>query len=356
MARLEYELLMALPYTLEEHKKAVKKAHGNKLKIISTNYTLRDSIMRYKFTECGHEFERRADYVVQGSGSRCSECIKLRNLAIKNKPKIDRRLWNTERYQKELLIKHPHIVCLEEYDVWAAKLKHKCAKHGIFYQSPAHALRSKRDPCLECGYEIRNTKNRKTNEHIVGKIFDKHGTKVKLNESYRGIREVHEFICDKGHTWKTTVDSVIRVSGCPKCCRNPAFSKAEKQWISLMKQYINPNILTMDDEVINIYLPGFKRSIRPDGYDPATKTVYEFHGDFWHGNLSVYKKSRRMFTNQTIDDANRATRKREKALLKAGYRVVYVWENDFKRYLKSRFRYKHVPFIVAELSKSPYCY
>lgn len=264
--------------------------------------------------------------------------------------------YTTKEYRERLKDKEPGITCLEEYVNRYIKIKHACSIHGIFYKPPSDVLRVGRYACSKCAVDSRNLKNTQTHKQISNRLFEKHGIKVKLNEPYRGIREVQEFICDKGHTWKTTVDSVIRLSGCPKCCRNPSFSKAEKQWISLMKRQINPNILTMDDEPINIYLPGCKKSIRPDGYDPVTKTVYEFHGDFWHGNLSVYKKSRQMFRNQTIEDANRATRKREKALLKAGYKVVYCWEADFKRYLKSRFRYKRVTFTVAELSKSPYCY
>ena len=35
-------------------------------------------------------------------------------------------------------------------------------------------------------------------------------------------------------------------------------------------------------------LPGTKFHV--DGYDHETKTVYEFQGDFWHGNPKIYDK------------------------------------------------------------------
>ena len=67
-----------------------------------------------------------------------------------------------------------------------------------------------------------------------------------------------------------------------------------------------------------------------DGYDPKTNTVYEFHGDFWHGNPVVYnpsdinnknKKTFGQLYQETIDKENR--------IRQNGYNLVVIWENDF---------------------------
>lgn len=101
-----------------------------------------------------------------------------------------------------------------------------------------------------------------------------------------------------------------------------SISKKETKWLDDLgikeRQYIieTPNLI-----------------IKVDGYDNNTKTVYEFLGDFWHGNPSIYspefinernKKSMGFLYNQTINRFN--------ILKENGYKVIYRWESeDFDR-------------------------
>jgi hypothetical protein len=77
-----------------------------------------------------------------------------------------------------------------------------------------------------------------------------------------------------------------------------------------------------------------------DGFDSETNTVYEFYGDYYHGNPKIYKK----------DDVNPTTKcsygllyentqKREQDLKNAGYNVISVWESDWKILIKERGSY-----------------
>ena len=67
-----------------------------------------------------------------------------------------------------------------------------------------------------------------------------------------------------------------------------------------------------------------------DGFDPATNTVYEFHGDFWHGNP-------RRFAAEAINkkckisygELYQKTLAKEQAILASGYRLVVIWESDW---------------------------
>ena len=72
-------------------------------------------------------------------------------------------------------------------------------------------------------------------------------------------------------------------------------------------------------------------SFRVDGYHPESKTVYEFLGDYWHGNLSVYNDPEMKNTtlNKTIKQLNIETMQRIRMIENQGYKVEYVWENDF---------------------------
>ena len=67
-----------------------------------------------------------------------------------------------------------------------------------------------------------------------------------------------------------------------------------------------------------------------DGYDEHTNNVYEFLGDYWHGNPEVYHS----------DDYNQRSKKKfgklyEDTMIRldlirsAGYHVEYIWENDW---------------------------
>lgn len=69
-----------------------------------------------------------------------------------------------------------------------------------------------------------------------------------------------------------------------------------------------------------------------DGYCELTNTIYEFYGDFWHGNPLIYnstdihplnKKSFGELYNSTID--------RENILRREGYNLITIWESDYHK-------------------------
>lgn len=68
-----------------------------------------------------------------------------------------------------------------------------------------------------------------------------------------------------------------------------------------------------------------------DGYDPEKKIIYEFLGDYWHGNLDRY-------SSDTINKANKKTMaqlneemiQRKNRILVAGYQIIDIWECDWK--------------------------
>lgn len=71
-----------------------------------------------------------------------------------------------------------------------------------------------------------------------------------------------------------------------------------------------------------------------DGFDPNTNTVYEFLGDFWHGNLNHYNPS-------DINPCNKCSYKqlydqtfiRLNNIKNAGYNVIYIWESEYNKKL-----------------------
>ncbi|KAL9989202.1 hypothetical protein ACROYT_G003726 [Oculina patagonica] len=71
-----------------------------------------------------------------------------------------------------------------------------------------------------------------------------------------------------------------------------------------------------------------------DGYDPISKTVWQYHGCYWHGCLKCYPQDRnKIFVrkDKTIHDRYLATMKRTSWLRLKGYRVIEAWACDVKK-------------------------
>jgi len=73
-------------------------------------------------------------------------------------------------------------------------------------------------------------------------------------------------------------------------------------------------------------------NLRVDGWDEETGTIYEFHGDYWHGNPDVYPEDMPHpdVKGKTMGDLYRATMEKEQLLRDMEYRVVSIWENDWR--------------------------
>ena len=82
-------------------------------------------------------------------------------------------------------------------------------------------------------------------------------------------------------------------------------------------------------------IPGIQRQhkigpYRVDAYDPQTNTIYEFLGDYWHGNLDIFDESAINANNKiSFGDLHTQTFKRLRDLVDAGYCVKYIWESEF---------------------------
>ena len=70
---------------------------------------------------------------------------------------------------------------------------------------------------------------------------------------------------------------------------------------------------------------------RVDGYCEKTNTIYEFHGDYWHGNPNIYSPDEINKTNgKTMGELYENTIQREKILRDMGYTLVVIWESEWR--------------------------
>lgn len=108
-----------------------------------------------------------------------------------------------------------------------------------------------------------------------------------------------------------------------KHCYKRAYSKLAIEWLNTFN---NPRILHAENGGEQV-VAGYK----VDGYDPSTKTVYEFHGDAWHGNPDIYEPHEKChpYKNLTAEELFLATvRKSQKLSIVAT--VIEIWEADYR--------------------------
>ena len=120
--------------------------------------------------------------------------------------------------------------------------------------------------------------------------------------------------CDR--SWRSRIYNRSNGRGCPYCAKSN-FSLVSQKWL--------------DGLGINIREHYIKSlGVRVDGFDPETNTVYEFLGDFWHGNPEMFKANKMNPINKkTYGQLYKDTFKRINQIKSAGYKVVYIWEKDY---------------------------
>ena len=81
-------------------------------------------------------------------------------------------------------------------------------------------------------------------------------------------------------------------------------------------------------------IPGTR--YKADGYIKSSNTIFEFHGDFWHGNPELYDENEmNPRVGITYGELYNQTLAKSKIILDKGYNLIEIWENDWKKYITS---------------------
>jgi hypothetical protein len=121
--------------------------------------------------------------------------------------------------------------------------------------------------------------------------------------------------CSKGHNWECVIKNrTINGTCCPEC-----FGKSVSILCTNWLDGLNIKKENREISVINYKVDGLQNNV-----------VYEFLGDFWHGNPSLYSPN----------DKNRVTNDKYGLLLyktilrlneiSQHYKIIYCWENENK--------------------------
>ena len=241
------------------------------------------------------EFKQKPNKHILGQG--CNKC------------KIESNILTNEDFIKKSIVKHG-----DKYDYSKSSYKYTnekliiiCKEHGEFRQTPMIHLRG--SGCPKCGGTMKQNTNDFINRSylIYGDRYD-----YKLVD-YKNIHEKVIIICREHGEFRQTPNSHLHNSGCPKC--GDKFGIMENTWLD----YLNVNNRQVR---IGKYIV--------DGYDPITNTIYEFNGDFWHGNPSKYKNyDVNQILGKSFGELYKKTLEKENNLKKLGYNVISIWESDY---------------------------
>lgn len=207
------------------------------------------------------------------------------------------------------------------YTTALTKVSIICKAHGIFNQRPNDHLNGVGCPC--CGQINRQRSNTKSTLLFIQRANVIHGSCYNYTQAiYTGLHKPLTIICKEHGEFEQTPNSHIHCrAGCPKCSHT--CSHKERAWLT---QCGVPD--TKLNRQVKLKVGG--RYIKVDGYIPETKTIYEFYGDYWHGNPTKYNANDvHPGIKTTFGDLYKNTIIRKNHIEQHGYNVVDVWESEF---------------------------
>jgi len=195
-----------------------------------------------------------------------------------------------------------------------------CPVHGQFSQLAYKHLAGL--GCNSCGRISVGDKQRKTIESLIVQARSVHGDTYdySLITTYVRPNQKLPIICSLHGEFLQRSQDHLQGSGCPKCSHRT--SRPEQQWLDSLG-------VSRENRQIWIRLDGAKFHV--DAYDPRTNTIYEFWGDYWHGNPQVYASDDINATNGILfGELYKRTVDKKNKLIDNGYTVIEMWEQEWK--------------------------
>jgi len=210
---------------------------------------------------------------------------------------------------------------LTDYKNINTKITIICKEHGAFEQIPQYHLHGY--GCYSCSNIVRTTNDFIIKSNIVHKnLYDY------SNSNYSCSREPIIIKCKIHGDFIQTPNDHLNGCGCQKCSLG-CFSKVALKWLESIEK--NTKIIiqhagNVGEKRITINNKLFK----VDGFCEQTNTIYEFYGDFWHGNPNIYNENEiHPINKKTFGDLFSDTMKRESILMNEGFNIITIWESEY---------------------------
>ena len=232
----------------------------------------------------------------------------------------ERKTFTTEKFISKSKIKHGDLFDYSKtiYTGALNKVIIICMKHGEFLLKASHHLEGQ--GCARCVYD----KKMYSTDKYISLAQVAHDNKYDYSKvEYKTSYDPVIIGCPLHGLFKQKAYVHLAGSGCPNCMY--FVSNPETEWL-------NSLFLPNDSKHRQVSLLGK----RVDGFDPLNNIIYEFYGDFWHGNPNQFNPNAiNPILKKTYGELYSNTLKREEKLRDAGYTVISIWESDFKKLLAS---------------------
>lgn len=227
------------------------------------------------------------------------------------------RKCSSNMVDKEEFIKRANIIHNNKYDYLnidfknlKVKIKIVCLEHGEFAQTPDSHLQG--NGCFCCMVADRT----KPLEQFIQEAKEIHNNLYDYDRViYKNAHTKIEIKCNIHGLFMQIPDDHLFGKGCPKCAGSKA--KQENEWLDslgILEEY-RQKILYIGD-----------KQIKADAYNPITNTIYEYNGDFWHGNPKLFNATDINPRNKkTFGELYEETQTKRKLILDAGYNLVEIW-------------------------------
>lgn len=203
-------------------------------------------------------------------------------------------------------------ICLREYQMQVRKRTHE----------------NRQSACPYCAHRRVADENLLTVKFpLIAAEYDHDLNDKPITEITYGSSYIAAWICSHGEPFNARVCD--RTSGNIRCpCESGAtYSQAAIDWMKSIELAENIQIQHAKNGG-EFVIPGTK--YRVDGYHAATNRVFEYHGDFWHGNPLKHRRDDVNAVNgKTFGELYDKTVAREEKIRSLGYVLVTMWESEW---------------------------
>lgn len=187
-----------------------------------------------------------------------------------------------------------------------------CPLHGDFRQRPDHHLEGKE--CNQCS----NVWNQ---ADLLKEFYLIHQGKYNYSEvNFSSIKDKIKITCNIHGVFYQKAYHHLAGHACNKC--NSSVSKLETKWLDQLNIARENRQFVINDNANKFVV---------DGFCPNTYTIYEFYGDYWHGNPKIFAPNNlNVKVGKTFGELYDKTIKREDRLKNLNFNLVSIWQSDYR--------------------------
>jgi hypothetical protein len=320
-----------------------KNRHGDKFDYSESVFVNCETKIKVICNKCKSEGRDPIIYTLAGYHRRKGACNKCSVVYKSNKQSL------TQEQAIERLMAREKSDC-ESYDysevVYSPRDKIKIACNICKKECREFTfLQNFNDHCAGTGCPIcKGIKNgnrcRADHNKLISDFIKVHGNEYDYNlVNYKNNKTAVTVICKTHGEFKISPKWHMKGGKCQQCHPvNKSVSRIEKDWLDLL------GILESNRQR-SVKLHPHPRSKRPDGINKEEKIVYEFLGDAYHGNPNRDRNKRRFRNGITFQEQYDQTKEKFDLYLKHGYKILYVWEEDYRKFLLSKIDGNFRPYI-----------